>query len=167
VLQLVTNDDATSEGSFSPNFANLSYLLESYTDAGKPAAGNAGRAIYVTDLGEIQIDNGVIWQAVGGSPGLLSGGVVAKSANYTILSTDNKKIIICDSSGGAFNLTLPTPAAGFAISVKDKLGTFSTNNVTLVRAGSEKIENLAANYAMQADFGSYHIVSDGTDWFLI
>lgn len=34
---------------------------------------------------------------------------ISKTANYTVLSTDENKIILCDTSGGSFTLTLPTP----------------------------------------------------------
>lgn len=89
-----------------------------------------------------------------------------KTANYTILSSDST--IIADSNGGAFNLTLPIPSTvtGKMFRVIDKAGTFGTNNVTLVRAGSEKISGLNASRPLSADWGFYTIVSDGTDWYL-
>lgn len=34
---------------------------------------------------------------------------VSKTANYTVLGSDENKIILCDTSGGSFTLTLPTP----------------------------------------------------------
>lgn len=34
---------------------------------------------------------------------------LAKTGNYTILTTDDNKTIVCDASGGLFTLTLPTP----------------------------------------------------------
>lgn len=39
---------------------------------------------------------------------------VAKTANYTVLSTDDKKTFLLDTTAGSFNLTLPALAAGDA-----------------------------------------------------
>lgn len=44
--------------------------------------------------------------------------IVSKNANYTVQTTDENKIILCDTSAGAFTLTLPTPTfAGWAVKV--------------------------------------------------
>lgn len=37
---------------------------------------------------------------------------VSKTGNYSVVSTDDNMTIVCDTSGGAFTLTLPTLAAG-------------------------------------------------------
>lgn len=36
--------------------------------------------------------------------------VVGKTGTYAVLEADDNKTILCDSSGGVFNLTLPTPS---------------------------------------------------------
>lgn len=89
-----------------------------------------------------------------------------KTANYTIAIGDH--IIFADSSGGAFNLTLPSPSTvtGHEFIIKDSTGSFGTNNVTLVRFASEKIEGLAASRVLTANWGCYRVFSNGTDWFL-
>lgn len=93
-----------------------------------------------------------------------------KTANYTITTSDS--IIFIDSSGSAFNLQLPNPSTiGSAGSTRvyrivDTVGTLSTNNVTLVRFGSEKIEGVAANRLLQTDWGMWQLTTNGTDWFL-
>lgn len=89
-----------------------------------------------------------------------------KTNNYTILSTDS--IIFVDSTSGAFNLTLPSPTAlaGKLYRVIDTTGFLSTNNVTLVPSGSEKIEGLAASKALQTAWGWFDITTNGTDWFV-
>jgi len=72
-----------------------------------------------------------------------------KTANYTILSTDG--IIFCDTSGGAFTLTLPSPTGlgGHLYRIIDSTGFFQSNNLTLAPNGSEKIEGLAASKVLQ------------------
>lgn len=93
-----------------------------------------------------------------------------KTANYTITTSDS--MIFMDSSGGAFNLSLPDPAtvvSGGSTRVYrlvDTKGTLSTNNVALVRFGSEKIEGIAASRILQTDWGFWQLTTNGTDWFL-
>ena len=72
---------------------------------------------------------------------------------------------LVDTTAGR-TLTLPTPVANMFITVKDKSGSAQTNNITIARAGSEKIETVAANYTMSTDLESLTFVSDGTDWFI-
>lgn len=52
---------------------------------------------------------------------------------------------LCNTTGGAFNMTLPAGTAGDTIGIIDYLGTFDTNNLTLVQSGSEKIFRVDAN----------------------
>lgn len=93
-----------------------------------------------------------------------------KSANYTILSTD--RIIYVNTSGGAFNLTLPDPTTVSTstttqtFTIIDIGGTLNTNNVTLVRFGSEKIEGLTASKLLQTNWGAYRITTNNVDWFI-
>lgn len=82
------------------------------------------------------------------------------------LSTDRQ--VNADTTGGAFTLTLPAPAHGIEFYVKDSAaaGSWGTNNLTLAPYGAEKIEGVAASRAFAADYGSFRVYSDGTDWFL-
>jgi len=51
----------------------------------------------------------------------------------------------CDTSGGAFTMTLPaTPSAGNIVALKDYANTFDTNNLTIGRNGSN-INGAASN----------------------
>jgi hypothetical protein len=51
----------------------------------------------------------------------------------------------CDTSGGAFTMTLPaTPSAGNIVALKDYANTFDTNNLTIGRNGSN-INGFASN----------------------
>lgn len=73
---------------------------------------------------------------------------------------------LCDTSGGAFTLTLPTPSAGAFVAIKDKTGSFNTNNLTVARSSTEKIEGLSASKLLQTNWGAWSFFSDGTDWFM-
>lgn len=88
--------------------------------------------------------------------------VAAVSTNLTLT---NKRIHFVDTSS-ARSLTMPSPATSSFIVVKDKTGSCSTNNITIVRAASEKIETVAASYVLASDLGSWTFVSDGTDWYI-
>lgn len=89
--------------------------------------------------------------------------VATVNSNVTLT---NKRIHFVDTSS-ARSLTLPSPSVGSFIVVKDSTGSCSTNNITILRAASEKIETVAASYVLNYDLGSWTFVSDGTDWFII
>ncbi len=91
---------------------------------------------------------------------------VTKTANYTILSTDG--IIFCDTSGGAFTLTLPSPTAlgGKIYRIIDTKGFFQSNNLTLAPSGAEKIEGLAASKVLRTPWGWFTVTTDSTDWYV-
>jgi hypothetical protein len=92
--------------------------------------------------------------------------VVAKSANYTILNYDSQ--IDCNSSGGAFTVTLPDPAplAGKIFIIKDVGGSATANNISIAPHGAETIDGLAANYLLQVSWGTVILQSDGTNWWI-
>ena len=61
------------------------------------------------------------------------------------------------------SVTLPSPEANKVIDIK-KLG---SNLVTLVRSGSEKIDDVASNKSLTSTKESVTLISDGVDWFII
>lgn len=77
VVQFVVASDVTAEGTLSTTLAQTSAKIENYTDSLKPAAGNAGRIIWVSDQNTLKADNGVSWIAVGTA----AGGINYASAN--------------------------------------------------------------------------------------
>ena len=77
-----------------------------------------------------------------------------------------RKTYFCDTSGGSFNLTLPTPTINVFVTIKDIKGTFNTNNLIIIRNGSEKIENIAANRILNSNWSSVTFMADGTNWFM-
>lgn len=88
---------------------------------------------------------------------------VSVSSNVTL--TDGALHLVDTSS--ARTLTLPSPALTSFIVIKDSTGSCDTNNITLVRAGSEKIETVAASYTLDTALGAWTIASNGTDWFVV
>lgn len=101
-----------------------------------------------------------VWAAAG------TPGVQTISGNYTIVSGDANSVLFVDTSA-ARQITLPAPVSGFQITIKDKSGLAQTNNITVVRAGSEQIEGVAASKILQTNWGSWKLINDGTNWFMI
>ena len=65
LLQFVPGNDSTVEGTLSTTLGKLSFKFESYTTAGRPAFGNAGRMIWDSDLSRLYVDTGSAWDSVG------------------------------------------------------------------------------------------------------
>lgn len=80
---------------------------------------------------------------------------------------DGYCIIDVDTTSTAISITLPTPTSGRLLIVRDSTGKFSTNNCTIIRNGSEKINNIAASKVLSAAFGLYTITCDGTNWLIM
>ena len=89
--------------------------------------------------------------------------VQSKTGDFTAASD----YIYLVSSAAARAITLPAAASGARFFIKDSTGSCETNNFTLTRVASEKIDGLAANRVLQANWGSWTLVSDGTDWFIL
>lgn len=83
----------------------------------------------------------------------------------TILPIENNTTFLIRSANGAQSIQLPAPTANFRFTIKDRDNSFGTNNCTIIRNGSESIENLASNYVANASGGSYVFFCDGTNWF--
>ncbi len=83
---------------------------------------------------------------------------------YTLLAAD--EIVQVDSSTGVVSLQLPAVAGKRAFMIKDVGGAAATSNITLVRASTEKIENVAASKTLTIGYGSWLVWSDGTNWWI-
>ena len=100
--------------------------------------------------GSVTIDGA----AVGGSS------YSRKTANYTASSGD---LVIADTSGGVWTLTLPaSPSTGDIVTVSDG-DDWSTNNLTIGR-NSSTIESDAADMTMDVGGVSVQFLYDGTTW---
>lgn len=80
---------------------------------------------------------------------------VTKTANYTAVDKDR---ILADTTSSAFTITLPaTPTAGQEVTISDAGGTFSTNNLTIGRNGSN-ILGLAQDLVLDVSNDSVNLV---------
>lgn len=92
------------------------------------------------------------------------------TGNTTLPSKDHSLFV--STASGAVTVTLPDPTgrnAGRQFSItKTNTG---TNKIVLARHGSESINGAASNLdpltgSDAADYGRWHVVSDGTDWWV-
>lgn len=77
------------------------------------------------------------------------------------------KTYFVDATSGAINMIMPAPALNAYVTIIDSTGIWDTNNVTVVRNGSEKIQGTAASYILRAAWSSNTFVSNSTDWFKV
>lgn len=75
-------------------------------------------------------------------------------------------VVMVTPAVGGTTITLPTPAAGRTVFVKDATFGAASNSVTLAPHGGEKIEGLAASKTFTATGFAIMVISDGTDWFI-
>jgi len=71
-----------------------------------------------------------LWADINDNPIGYTYNVVAKTANYTVLATD--EIVTCNTSGGAFNLTLPAASTCKGRRFFFKKTNTGANKVTLI-----------------------------------
>lgn len=91
---------------------------------------------------------------------------LAKTANYTVLSADLGKTILCDATSAAFTVTLlaaATAGDGFTVTVKKTDS--SVNIVTIDGDGSETIDG-STTYLLRPDDESVTLICNGTAWFV-
>lgn len=68
----------------------------------------------------------------------------------------------CDTSGGAFSLTLPaSPSVGDVVAFTDGAGTFNTNALTIARNGN-KIMGLSEDMTVDTQYAAAQLVYDGS-----
>ena len=94
------------------------------------------------------------WATPSGGAGVT---VVNRSTTYTAAAGD---YILADTSGGAFNITLPTLPSGSKISIK-KIDA-SANAVTALAT----IDNVTS-WASSIQWESQDFLSDGTQWYFV
>jgi len=78
-----------------------------------------------------------------------------KTANFTATSGEG---YFCDTSSGAFTLTLPaSPSAGDIVGIRDYASTFATNNLTIGR-NSSNLNGTAADFPISTNNKSLTLV---------
>ena len=122
-------------------------------DADRVVVNDNGTMVQVamTDVKEY-IGGGTSWQAV-------------KTSNFTAAAGQG---VFCNTSGGAFTLTLPaSPAIGDQVSFIDYAGTFDSNNLTIGR-NSSKIHGADSDLTVATERAANTLVfTDSTQGWLL
>ena len=100
------------------------------------------------------------WMVVGTASSTTS--VVSVSIDTVLTSLND--VVLVSASGAARTITLPTPISGKTITVKKTDS--SANAVTISRSSTETIDG-NNSVTLSAQYDSYTMVSDGTNWFII
>ncbi len=141
--QIVLGNDATAEGSEASVLGQLSARMENFTDAGKPAAGNIGRIIYVTDTARFEFDNGSSWDQIGGGKLVVSTqGTLTSAAAITFSGTTPRRMIKVASSSGEQDLSALSPQIQAGVEEGQELilcGTSDTNYIILKNGNGLKL----------------------------
>jgi hypothetical protein len=115
---------------------------------------------------QIALDNGFVGTQAQWLASLEGAGVSVyskKTSNYTAIASD---LLIADTSGGAFTITLPpSPTTGQAVTIIDG-NNWKTTNLTIAR-NSSTIEGLAEDLTVDIPGIRLDIVYDGTTWEVI
>ena len=77
--------------------------------------------------------------------GLLQKGWVTHTAAYTAVDGDQ---IFCDTNAAPFNINLPAGVVGNEVTIIDSRNYFNSNNLTVVRDGSDKINGVDGNLTL-------------------
>lgn len=124
-----------------------------------------GELFYTTDTKELFIAD-----ADGGdSPNFVrlaqSTAVTVSASTYDTVPEAN--IIFCDTSSNGITVTLSSAdcVAGRQIVIKDT-GNAGSNNITVNTEGSETIDGSASD-SISTNYGVLHLVSDGSNWFIL
>ena len=100
-----------------------------------------------------------------GTSGSGSGYVVTNvTTTYTATATTGSQIVLCNTTGGAFTVTLPTAVGNNAtITIKKTAG---TPNLTVDGNASETIDG-GLTATIVAVYESITIISDNANWWII
>jgi hypothetical protein len=147
--------------------------------ATKPTTSNqylvpVGMAISTTQLAinaALFTDGGVITAPVG--TGVGAGGILSlnnSNSTYSITSSNNGQTFNVDvtATPGPVLFQLPNPSgnSNLKFTIVDVSGYFGTYPCKLLPFSTEKIQNFAGTFIMNASFGRWTFETDGTNWSL-
>lgn len=87
------------------------------------------------------------------------------STNYTVAAADHV-VLLTSTSARTVNLPAAAASSGRVLHIKDQAGNAGTNNVTIDGNAAETIDGAATN-VISTNYGSRHLVCDGTAWYTL
>ena len=132
------------------------------TNCGTVQLGDSGDTITIPS-GATITNNGT--QTGFGRSGSVDWQTSIKTSGFTAVNGEG---YFCDTSSGAFSVTLPaSPSSGNIVAIKDYKFTADTNNITISRNGSN-IQGTASNYIISGEGDSIVLVyADSTQGWLV
>jgi hypothetical protein len=128
---------------------------------------NGGNLYWNNNAGTpVQITNVAAVNSASALTGPVVGTIRTVTTTYTVDSITPDYELYADTTGGAFNVTLPTPTSGRLLVIVDVKLNFATANLTVVPHGAEKVNLVGGSLVLSASGGRYSIESNGTDWFV-
>jgi hypothetical protein len=158
----VTNSKLTYTPGGNTSFEVAQYYMQVPVGniSNRPGSPVNGYMRYNTDIGAIEVYNGVVWVPAGGLAG-----VTVTSATYT---SSSFQFLYVNTTSNAITITLPlSPNFGDEIRFLDVTGTFGTNNLTIARNG-KPIQRLAENLVISTNGAGFSLVYyDATQGWLL
>lgn len=85
---------------------------------------------------------------------------------YSVTSGDAQKVLLIDTGTAARTLNLPAATTAMFFIVKDKDGSASSNNISVVPNGSDEIDGANSTKTLSTASGTWRFVSDGiSQWY--
>ncbi len=92
---------------------------------------------------------------------------VAKTAAYTVLSSDSGTVFTNRGASGSVTFTLPTPTAGFKLQF---LKAVNNQNIVITAAAASTMNGLTQGQTLTnstSEYGTVSLEADGTAWFVV
>lgn len=144
---------------------DASFTAYSVICGGTTSTGVLQNVSGIGSSGQVLTSNGAgalpTWQASGGGGSNLA--VTTKTTTYSITTAD--ALILLDSSGGAFTVTLPTAVGNTGKQFYLKKTTNDFNVVTVATTSSQTIDGVTTR-TLVTQYEQYYIVSDGSNWVI-
>ena len=90
--------------------------------------------------------------------------VVVAVADFT---AETDKVYVIEPTLNTMDIQLPEPKDATVITIKDMSGDLGSKTVTILRHGSEYIDDKDEDLVMTTNYQAITLVSDGTDWFIV
>ncbi len=87
----------------------------------------------------------------------------AKTALYTVVAADESKLITCDATGGAFQITLPVSSISAGMKLRIVKIDATANAITI--AGASGTINGAASLTLTKQYSGIEVVWNGSTWY--
>lgn len=89
---------------------------------------------------------------------------IENSGSFSVL---DKTVHIVAAGQGGLVATLPSASPGLNAFIKVMTGNIVTDSLSIAPVGGALIDGVAGSYSMTSEKQCVHLVSDGTDWYIL